>query len=404
MSRFIFFTLILALFSAAAEADQIRVGGVLYREVYIKKDNGYYYIHHPTEGRVEKVSRKRRDVEELAIDEDEGEREKILKAFNASKQKRALERNSTAVAKPLDSAEFLERQALRTLALFETQLNHWYGLSPVEREQILVSLRTSVDQNIERRTDASRDVQSKLGSLHTEKDKYESKVQTSQSKRDRAVGDADRESASDIFMEEYEKSIVRNNIRGGRFYGDHWREAAETESVIQNRKRDSANRIYNKEIQEHERSLNHVDSAITAQELELGSIKSKLSDALRRASSFQARIDELLLAEKQGYESQLRATSVVSLDSDKSQRSQVFEVPGGLWRIECLREDRGVADGFAIVIVDEKGDSPFTRIGDLDFLRMRARVFDRPGKYYIEVEQGSSGVPYEISIQSLSKG
>ena len=73
------------------------------------------------------------------------------------------------------------------------------------------------------------------------------------------------------------------------------------------------------------------------------------------------------------------------------------------WRLDCLREDLGESGSFAVTVFDAETGAPFTRISGVDFLQMRVRVLDGPGRYYLEIEQDSSNIPYEIKAVTFSE-
>jgi hypothetical protein len=67
-----------------------------------------------------------------------------------------------------------------------------------------------------------------------------------------------------------------------------------------------------------------------------------------------------------------------------------------------VRDDFGQSGSFSVTVIDAETDRPITRLGDVDFLQMRVRVLDGPGRYYLVIEQDESGIPYEIRAVTFS--
>lgn len=56
-----------------------------------------------------------------------------------------------------------------------------------------------------------------------------------------------------------------------------------------------------------------------------------------------------------------------------------------------------------MTVFDAETGTPFTRVSGVDFLQMRVRVLDGPGRYYLEIEQDDSNIPYEINAVTFSE-
>ncbi len=89
------------LIAGLGHADSIRINGVLHKNVYIKKSARHYYVHFPTEGRVEKINRIRKGISDLSIDSDVEKRDALWKTYQEHKEKTEETRPDKAKKLPL---------------------------------------------------------------------------------------------------------------------------------------------------------------------------------------------------------------------------------------------------------------------------------------------------------------
>jgi hypothetical protein len=397
-------TIGLCLITVPISADSIRVGGVLHKNVYIISKPQHYFVHFPEEGRVEKISRARRDVEAPMIDSDASAREALRARYEA----RRAEKDSALEAVPeeaveLDTEAFLQKEALVEGAIFESQFEHWRGLSEVQQDGILREILNLSASKEAKWAGEQSTIQSRLSGLDAAKAERETDLAVAQSKRDATIEDAKRDSAAGIFMEEYEKSILRRQMGNSNYIHEHWLEAAETEVEIESRRMRAANEAYGKEADAHKAVIDEVESAITQQERDAQAVENKGKDAARRYGAYLDRIDGLILASQAGYEPGLKFNVLETWQSDGDKKTPTVLIESSLWRLHCEREDFGLDGDFAITVYDAETDTPFTRIADKDFLKMRSRIFERQGKYYFVVEQDSDRIPYELTVSAVAE-
>lgn len=398
--------LVFALCCAACpvSADSIRAGGVLHEDVYIVTTKQHYHVHFPEEGRVEKLSRARRDVEAPTIDPDESTRSALKERFDAvrSEQEKARE-DAAATTVVVDTEAYLARKALASAALFDAQFSHWRHLTTAQQERILgqvlnLSATKASTLHAERST-----VQSRLEGLDAAKAEREAKLARSQAKRDAAKEDAERRNAADIYARLHERELVDFERGNSSYASDFWARSADTEMALEARRKAAADRAYRKEAGAHEAALNQVESAITQQERDAQAVENKARDAEMRYGAFLARIDELILAERAGYEPSRALAPLESWRGEDGLRTPVIAIDSPLWQLECRRDDLDTDGAFAITVFDADTDTPFTRIADKDFLGMRIRIFDRPGRYYFVVEQDSTRIPYSLTVGKMQE-
>jgi hypothetical protein len=372
--------------------------------VYIISKPQHYFVHFPEEGRVEKISRARRDVEAPMIDSDASAREALRARYEA----RRAEKDSALEAVPeeaveLDTEAFLQKEALVEGAIFESQFEHWRGLSEVQQDGILREILNLSASKEAKWAGEQSTIQSRLSGLDAAKAERETDLAVAQSKRDATIEDAKRDSAAGIFMEEYEKSILRRQMGNSNYIHEHWLEAAETEVEIESRRMRAANEAYGKEADAHKAVIDEVESAITQQERDAQAVENKGKDAARRYGAYLDRIDGLILASQAGYEPGLKFNVLETWQSDGDKKTPTVLIESSLWRLHCEREDFGLDGDFAITVYDAETDTPFTRIADKDFLKMRSRIFERQGKYYFVVEQDSDRIPYELTVSAVAE-
>jgi hypothetical protein len=165
----------------------------------------------------------------------------------------------------------------------------------------------------------------------------------------------------------------------------------------------AANEAYGKEADAHKAVIDEVESAITQQERDAQAVENKGKDAARRYGAYLDRIDGLILASQAGYEPGLKFNVLETWQSDGDKKTPTVLIESSLWRLHCEREDFGLDGDFAITVYDAETDTPFTRIADKDFLKMRSRIFERQGKYYFVVEQDSDRIPYELTVSAVAE-
>lgn len=385
-----------------ALADSIKVGGVFHKDVYIVTKPQYYLVHFPNEGRVEKISRARRDVETPVIDSDAAAREAIRVRYDARRAEvEGALKSVPDEAVELDTETFLQKEALVDVAVFETQFDHWRGLSEVQQDGILREILNLSASKEAKWAGEQSTIQSRLSGLDAAKAERESALAVARSKRDATIEDAKRDSAAGIFMEEYEKSILRRQMGNSNYIHEHWLEAAETEAEIESRRMRAANEAYGKEADAHKSVIDEVESAITQQERDAQAVENKGKDAARRYGAYLDRIDGLILASQEGYEPGLEFKPLESWQAVGDKRTPEVVIETSLWRLQCERADFGLDGDFAITVYDAETDAPFTRMADKDFLKMRSRIFERPGRYYFVVEQDANQIPYELTVSTV---
>lgn len=397
-----FLALGLCLVAASVSGDSIKAGGVLHKDVYIVTKPQYYLVHFPEEGRVEKISRARRDVEAPVIDSDATAREVLRARYDARRAEveGALKPVPDEVVE-LDTEAFLHKEALVEGAIFESQFEHWRGLSEVQQDGILREILNLSASKEAKWAGEQSTIQSRLSGLDAAKAERETDLAVAQSKRDATIEDAKRDSAAGIFMEEYEKSILRRQMGNSNYIHEHWLEAAETEAEIESRRMRAANEAYGKEADAHKAVIDEVESAITQQERDAQAVENKGKDAARRYGAYLDRIDGLILASQAGYEPGLKFNVLETWQAEGDKKTPTVVVESSLWRLHCERADFGLDGDFSITIYDAETDTPFTRIADRDFLKMRSRIFERPGTYYFVVEQDANRIPYELTVSTV---
>lgn len=392
----------LCLVTGSASADSIKAGGVLHKDVYIITKPQYYLVHFPEEGRVEKISRARRDVEAPTIDSDTAAREAIRARYDARRAE--VEGALKAVpdeAVELDTEAFLQKEALVDAAVFETQFEHWRGLSNEQQERVLREILNLSASKAAKWEGEQSTVASRLVELDAAKASRETELANVEAKRKEAIKDAERRNSTDFYLRLHERELVEYERGNSDHVSDYWLRGADTEQALEARRKAKANQTYGKEAEAQKAALGEVESAITQQERDALFVENKGKDAARRYGAYLDRIDGLILASQAGYEPGLKFNVRETWQSDDDKKTPTVMIEGSLWRLHCEREDFGLDGDFAITVYDAETDTPFTRIADKDFLKMRSRIFERPGKYYFVVEQDSNRIPYELTVSTV---
>ena len=424
MGRLFYLIVAGLLITTLAPADSIRVGDVFYRDVYIREGKDFYTVYHPEEGRMERVSKHRSNVSEVAISEDAAYREDLLTRYRA-KLGPALPTPAPEVSAPkpaapasvtrtLDGDLVKYRQQMKGLAEFESQQAHWKSLPEDVRVDIQAGLYETLTQRTARRAADREHALVQLNQLGGTKAVVQDQLASAARERVSAVQQAQSEDQSKFYLNAYENS--KGYVQTWSLYYDECEKlrsfptlwytedpslyhAALTERSRTDQKIGAAEDSYAQQASVYDSQLNKVERAMTQQERAAKAAVAKSIDEQRRFGDRQSRAAALAEATEAGYLPQLRATEVDIWRSASAQRMPEFSVGRGLWRLDC-RVPEG-ADDFAVTLYDAETGKPFTRIAGPDFLGMRTRVFDDPGKYYITVEQGLRAVPYEIEVSTL---
>jgi hypothetical protein len=404
MKRMLRLTLATGLAGALiASADSIRVAGVLYENVYVGTSRTAYYVHFPEDGRVEKISRARKDVESPEIDPDEESRAQLLARFEARKaendQARATAESSVLEA---DTAGYLRRKALQETALFESQLAHWKDLSPEQQQAILESVLALSANQAARHANEKISIESRLEDLNTAKADRQFEIGMAQARRSAAVEEADRRNLSQLWRDAHEEEVI-GYLRGNeRYVSDFWLREADTEDAVAAHRKAAADQAYAREAAGHERALERVESAITRREREAVATENKARDADRRFAVLMGRIDELIVASSGPYAAQVAFHPVETWTGEGDLRTPAVVIEHEVWQVECRRNDFDVEGDFKITVMDAETDLPITAIIDRDMLRMRTCTIDGPGRYYFIVKQDRDKIPWELNVSGIT--
>lgn len=329
--------------AAGAFSDGITVGNRAYEDVYIERDQNHYFIHLPDEGRVIKVSRKRQDLSTPVIEKDRALRESLRQRFEENRPE-APHAPEKASRGPLSNAAVERHHRVRDLALFEAQLDHWRGLTQQQRSAVDLMLLSNAMGEI-------GDFMTSANAMGGDTSVLESKIAAIAEKYTSEAPGA-RETPSPRARA---KSATPNTSSVRRTQGDAL--------------------------------------ALTGRAVE----------GTRRVILLKKRIDELSSAINGEYRNKLTPEVVDSWDGTGSRKTSPFSINAPFWRLDCLRDDFGQAGAFSVTVYDADTDRPFTRLGDVDFLQMRVRVLDGPGRYYLKIEQDESALPYEIRAVTFAK-
>lgn len=388
----------LILFSMSSIADSIKVGDVEYNDVYVGTDKDNYYIHFPEDGRIEKVSRKRKDVFPPKIDADTDLREAIRERFNENKARVEQGNSSSIKGMQLTTDEFKSIRRDKSIALFDAQLEHWRNLSPQQRRMIQKNLVAHAEDNVNTYAISKDLVEEQISDLESDKSLHESRLSELEQAKQAAIDEAERENASSIFMEEYQKSLLERQMGRTGQLSEHWREAAEVEEVYAATRKDAAERGFERSAAPHEKAVSKIDTAIVQKEREAIAVENKAVDRKKRIAAFSLRMSELTNAINFVYTSTLKPVVAASWSDSISKKTAPFDIDAPFWRLDCLRDDFGQAGKFSVTVYDAETDKPFTQISDVDYLQMRVRVLSGPGRYYLKIDQDEFKIPYDIRV------
>ncbi len=427
MQKTFYLVIALALTSGLASADSIRVGDKLYRNVYIGVSSEYYYVHHPESGEMERISRRRSNISNVQIDDNEDARSALLARYEAAKAKpqepaRKAPVSQSEVAgetKSFDGDLLKYRIYMRDLAEFETQLAHWKDLSPETQKRIQGGLYETMEQRAARRSAAHEQAVTSISTLEQEKVTIQQHVEAAAIERERAVWQARAESTERNYLEAYKNSWVPGQPQhyyyreGGRrpqvgVYYVYGRDTEIYNSALEERARENnriaeANDRYEAQTENYGKVLNSVDSAITRHAREAQTTVQKAHDEMRRYKAWQARVAALDAAEEDEYQPVLKPTVVEHWTGAADRRTPDFTIDQGLWRLDCLRAEDGNLGDFAVTVFSAETDAPFTRVSGVDYLGMRSRIFDEPGTYYLVISQSGIPVSYDVTVSTLSQ-
>ncbi len=357
---------VLLLGAASAIADEIRIAGQRHRDVYVGQTKEFYYVHFPETGVLERHSRKRLDVTDVVIDEDDADREALLARYQAAKAGPATghpgeNEPRRAVA---DTSTYTLQQELLERAEFESRLVHWQALGASRRQEQLNNFLAWVKQRLGSR---GAEMELKLGQLQTiapeafARASAKVRAQTQQAPRVKAGQQVE---------------VSRN---GGNLQATPLPRQVKSPSA-------SATPTYGD-------ALHHAREGLA--------LRDKALDEFHRFLSYATTLDDLELALRNGYQYTLRPVAIGQWQGGGSQKTAPVVVPEGVWRLTCSRSDDMGPSKFSITIHDAQNGRPFTRIDGADFMQMRMRVYDDPGRYYLKIEQDESGIPYQIAIEQL---
>lgn len=435
------FYLILAVLLAPAvvPADSIRVGDQHYTEVYIREGKDAYYVYHPEAGRMERLS-KGAGVSEVVISDDAAHREALLARYNANPgvvraESLALRPGQKpAPAAPLSDAPasvksikssqkavlngdlLKHRRQMKGLAEFEAQLAHWKTLPDELREDIQAGLYETLAQRTARRAADRENALVQLNQLDGTKAVVQQQLASAAQARASAVEQARAEDSSDFYLNAYENSkgyyqtysLYYDECKRLRSIPFWWYtedsslyDAAMTERSRTKRKIGAADQAYARQASAYGNQLDSVERAMSRQERAANAAVAKSIDEQRRFGDQQMRAAALAEATETNYVPRLRALTLDAWQGVAATQLPEFTVGPGLWQLECRLVGPGSEEGFAVTLYDAETGKPFTRIASPDFLGMRTKVFDKPGRYYLVVEQGLVPVAYEIEASTL---
>lgn len=331
---------IFILCAAGASSDAITVGKRAYDDVYITQNRNHYFIHLPDEGRVVKVSRKRQDVTAPVIEKDPARRDEFLRRFQQNRPEPPREAVAGA-GSSMSNAAVERHHQVRDLALFEAQLAHWKRLTGEQRLAVDTMLLSKG-----------------LGDVGDFMDSV-----------DAMGGDASvlRSKMEAIARGETPQTSAPTKVNGtGSQHAGRAGPAIPREPTVRRHQGDAI--------------------ALTTRAIE----------GAQRVLLCKQRIEELSNAMNTGYTPQLNANVIDTWEGTTSRKTNTFSIDSPFWRLECLREDFGLPGKFAVTLYDADTDQPFTRLADLDYLQMRVCLVGGPGRYYLQIEQDESVIPYEI--------
>lgn len=421
MTRWLYLVLVTALTSTGVPADSIRIDGQLYRDVYIRTSKDFYRVYYPEEGRVERVSRRRSTVTDVHISDDVSYREGLLERYETQKAAPAVpatESRPTASVPTLKGDLMKFQLEMRSLAAFESQLAHWKTLSGDVREDIEAGLYETLAERTARRAADRDEALAQVQQLGSKKLNVEEQLAAAARDRAEAVQQVQAADQSDFYLRAYENSkgyvgpvyhYYFDECDGLRTFPTWWYtedpslyKAALAEQSQTRRQINTVENVYAEHVSAYGKALEQVDRAMTQQERQARASVSKAIDEQHRYGSRQAQVAALASAMEADYRPRLVDTPLESWSGSVGQRTPEFYVGRGLWRIDCRVADEATATGFSVTLYDAETGKPFTRISGPDYLGMRTRVFDQPGRYYLVVAQGGIPVPYEITVSAVS--
>lgn len=430
MGKRFYLVLVVSLMASMAGADSIRLGDEIYREVYIRKGKDFYYVYHPEAGRMEQVSRHRANVSDVVISEDAAYRETLLAryreraglakpdsdaAVTVKAPARKVAAGQTAV---LDGALLKQRRQLEDLALFEAQLEHWRALPEGTREEVRGVLGDRLELRVAGRAADREAALAEVAQLESEKDLVARQWDAVAADRDAAVDAAQAGDRSGQYFDAYERS--KGYYPTWHYYYDEcerlrsvpiwWYtedpslyDAGRAELARTQGKIEAVERDYAAQSATLGKTLGSLESARAMQARAARSAVAKAGDEQRRIGGQQARAAALDDAVAQDYQPRLRVVPVASWRGTRPGRVEEFSVGEGLWRIDC-RATNGATSGLSVTLYDADTGKPFTRIGAADFLGMRTRIFEGPGRYYAEVSLEPGVTGYEIAVGTVETG
>lgn len=435
------FYLVLAalLTPAVVSADSIRIGERHFDDVYIREGKADYYIYHPDAGRMERVS-KGPSVSEVVISADPAHREALLARYNAHPGVARAESPSTTSAPRLPAATpsvplastgkrstpgptailsgdlLKHRRQMKGLAEFEAQLAHWKTLPDELRENIQAGLYETQAERTARRAADHESALAKLNQLDGTRSAVQQQLASAAQARAYAVDQARAEDSSEFYLNAYESS--KGYYRTYAYYHDEceglrtvpiwWytEDSSLYDAAVAERSRTKSRigaveQAYAQQANVYGNQLNYVERAMTRQQRAAKAAVAKSQDEQRRLGDQQVRAAALEEATETDYVPRMRALTIDAWRGLASTQLPEFTVGPGIWKLDCRLVGSGSEAGFALTLYNAETGKPFTRIADSDFLGMRTRVFDEPGRYYVVVEQGLEPVAYEIEVSAL---
>lgn len=418
MSKWFYLVAAVLFTPVLASADSIRVGDNFYRDVYIRTSREFYYVCFPETGTVERVSRRRSKVSDVTISEDGAYRDGLLARYEARKAEGPGETASPSAPVPTLRGDLLKFETqLKDLAVFEAQLARWQSLSAEAQEAIAAGLEETLAQRTARRAAERERALAQHAQLGQTKAVVEQEWDSAAAAKEAAVQRAIAEDESAFYLRSYENSkgyigpyyhFYRDHEDNLRSYATWWytedpslynaalTERAQTEAEVA-----AAERAYAAEASAYDSTLDSVEKKMRMRERAARAAVAKTIDDQRRFGSRQALVAAFAEATEAEYRPQLQAHTLASWLGAAPQRLPDFSVARGVWRLDCRLAGSGSGAGFAVTLYNADTDMPFTRISDPDFLGMRTRFFDEPGRYYLVVEQGVLPAPFEIEVSTV---
>jgi len=390
---------------ASVHADSIRIGGQLHENVYIVQTSKFYVVHYPEEGRVDKVSRLRKDVRDVRVDEDESTRAVLLERFETRKaeKEQAIAQKVPEEFAALDGEEFQRRKQLADIALFELQLEHWKNLSDEGRGEVAAGIARYAEQNQVALATEWSSTQTSLGRLQSEVDLRKEGIENAKEDRREALRDLGRYEGRDIYRWEREGVKLRGQLGNPKAEADLDRRVGQRVREIKLKEEGEIEKEYQGRVKIHSENLAAAQDGVRVKERERIAIGNKAISASEKYGDMLSRVTALSDASKNHYVPTLKQQPITSWNDDKSRRTEPVVIESDLWSLVCEREAPPLSGDFSISVYEAGSKVPFTRISDADYLGMRARVFDGPGEYYFVIDQAKGGIPYEIEIRTMAE-